>query len=137
MFPMRHNAQMLILAGTILAVSIIVLASIIVSLSTSTAALDKSSYLIPEFRLVKEKFGLALREYMADNFSDNKLKNNGWLSAYTASISEAFTLIEARYDMYFYAKYEGLNARQDGVIVLLSLSCRDEWMSEEVDYYIV
>ena len=133
---MRRNAQMLILAGTILAVSIIVLASIIASLSNSTAVLDKSSYLIPEFRLVKEKFGLALREYMSDDFQTKK-SDNVWLSTYIAHISEAFTLIEARYDMYFHAEYVGLNARQDGVIVSLSLSCRNEWMNEEVDYYIV
>ena len=136
MSPMRCSGQMLILAGTILAVSIIVLASIIASLSTSTAALDKSSYLIPDFRLIKEKFGLALKEYMGDDFQAKK-SDNVWLSTYIAHISGAFTLIEARYDMYFHAKYVDLNMREDGVIVLLNLSCRGEWISEKVDYYIV
>jgi hypothetical protein len=133
----NDDAQLLLMASVIMAVSIIVLAAITASLSNIGVLPAKSSSIPSEFSVLREKFGIALQEAMGSNFEE--MVEDDLVDDYFDHVKNIFSFIEGRHNNYFNAELKNIlytNDRADGLNVCLTLNNEDESIYEEVDYYI-
>ena len=132
-FSKNEKSQLLLIAGITICVLIIVSSAATVSMVGTFIPIDKSLSIKTEYENVKEKYGLALQDHLEGRLQTADV--NYWFNI-TKSL---FSYAEARHHYFFDAQLVGLtsiSADNDGLIVIITLSNENDFISEEVEYYI-
>jgi len=128
------DAQLLLIAGIILSVAIVTLASVSVSLSNADIAIDKTTFIKSEYDNLRREFGITLKDKIG-----NKLGyGEDVIRTYFNDTRDTYVFfIESLNGNYFDAEYIGLSYNDnqvDGIICLLRIGNGKEYVSEEITY---
>lgn len=131
----KDDAQLLLLAGIAISVSIIALASIAISLSSISTPIDKSTFIKSDYDNIRKEFGVALQERL-----EGKLDyNENLIRLYFNHTKDMFIFfVESIEGNTFDAEYQGLTYTTDqiakGIGVKLSMGNGYDYITEVVEY---
>jgi len=148
----NNRGQLLLIAGVVMASSLIIMTAVNASLYNTITIQEKESYVLSEYREIREKFGLALQDSLEQMFQnitkDDYHGNNDLYIDFVETsfdlINDKFYFFEMKHGLFFSASYGTSiqdrivykNNQADGLIVTLLLKSDAEYITEDVTYYI-
>ncbi|MCK4364743.1 MAG: hypothetical protein KAW45_01695 [Thermoplasmatales archaeon] len=130
----KNDAQLLLLAGIFLSVSIVALSSVMVSLVNADVSIDETSFIKPDYDNVRKEFGMALKDKLEGKLDYSESS----VIAYFNDTRDIFVFfIESLNGNYFNAEYLGLARVGDeivGITCFLKLGNDNEFVSEIITY---
>jgi hypothetical protein len=135
----KDEAQLFLLGGVVMTIAIISLGIVSVSLSDIGKSIDTRSFILSDFQNVRKEFGIALKDNIQGllNYDEDNVKN--MVESVFNDIRDIFIFTMGTHGLYFNAEYDDMTktgGNLDGLIAHLSLSNGDEYISEEVRYYL-
>jgi len=123
-----------LVAGIFLSVSIVALASVMVSLANADVSIDKTTFIKSDYDNVRKEFGMALKDKLK-----GKLDNNDeFIRTYFEDIRDTFVyFIESMNGNYFDAEYIDKTysyGEPDGIVCIIKFSNGKEFVKEQVSY---
>ena len=130
----KNEAQLLLLAGIFISVSIVALSSVIVSLVDADVSIDETSYIKSDYDNVRKEFGMALK----DKLGDSDYSESSIITHFNNTRDTFIFFIESLNGNYFNAEYlEPIyndNNELTGIKCFIKLGNDKEFVSEILTY---
>jgi len=136
----QNNAQLLLLAGITISITIITLSTVAANLSTNaTVPFDKTSFIKTDYNNIRSEFGKALRDnlYNKLEYSESSVRRLIWKHFNYTKENFIFYIETIRGNSF---NVELLEFRKDhnediyGILIRLTMSNGEEFITEDIFY---